>query len=116
MSHEVWTQRLSRNLSREIRWRLVAPLTFGLLIVAGMRESGAASLQFVYAQAQDQNLIAMRKIEEGEALHAQGTLESMRLAATKYEEALLLCRGIGNRSGEAIALNNLGLVYNSMDE
>ena len=116
MSHEVRTPRLSCNLSREIRWRLVAPLTFGLLIVAGMRESGAASSQLVSAQAQDKNLTAQRKIEEGEALRAQGTLESMRLAEKKYEEALQLCRDIGNRSGEAMALNNLGLVYYSLGE
>jgi CHAT domain-containing protein/Flp pilus assembly protein TadD len=116
MSHEGRTQRLSCNLSREIIWRLAAPLTFGLLIAAGMRESDAAHSQLVSAQAQDQNLTAMRKIEEGEALRAQGTLESMRLAVKKYEEALLICRDIGNRSGEAIALNNLGLVYYSLGE
>src|SRR5262245_65687852 len=101
MPNNVWIHRLSLNLSREIRWRIVGPLTFGMLLVAGMRESSAADSQFVFAQSQGQKLTALRKFEEGEALRAQGTLESLRLAVKKYEEARLLCRAIGDRTGEA---------------
>ncbi len=55
MEYKVWIHRLSFNLSREIRWRLAAPLTFGLSLGAGMQESrAAANSQFVSAPAQDQ--------------------------------------------------------------
>src|SRR5262245_28483989 len=118
MSHKVWTRRLSLNLSRGIGWRLAVGLAFGMLLVAGMRESrAAADLRVVSTPAQEQNrLAAQRKFEEAEALRTQGTVESLGLAVKKYEEALLLFRAIGDRLGEAITLNNIGLVYESLGE
>jgi uncharacterized protein (TIGR04222 family) len=74
----------------------------------------------VSAQAQDQNLLrslaALRKAEEGEALRAQGTAESLRLAIKKYEEALLLWRAIGHSDGEATTLMLVGVTYQSLSE
>jgi CHAT domain-containing protein/tetratricopeptide (TPR) repeat protein len=82
-----------------------------------MQESpAAANLQFVSTPAQEDRLAARMKFEEGEALRAQGTVESLRLAVKKYEEAILLCRAIGNRQGEAASHNNIGMVYNSLGE
>jgi CHAT domain-containing protein/Tfp pilus assembly protein PilF len=118
MSHKVWIHKLSFNLSRYIKWWLAVSLTLGLPVGASMQESrAAANSQFVSTLAQDQSgVTARRKFEEGEALQAQGTVESMRLAMKKYEEALLLCRAIGERRGEALTLNNIGGVYNSLGE
>ena len=113
MSHKVWIQRLSFNLSRDIRWRMVVILMFGLLSVAGLRESSAGALTHyvsVPAQKQDRKA-AEEKFKEGETLQAQGTVESLRLAVKRYEEALLLWRTAGDHSGEAQALINIGIVY-----
>jgi CHAT domain-containing protein/tetratricopeptide (TPR) repeat protein len=113
MAYKVWIHRLYFNLGREIRWRLAVSLTFALLLGAGMQASpAAANSHFISGLAQDQNRnTAQRIFEEAEALRAQGTVKSMRQAVKKYEEALLLCRAIGERQGEAITLNNIGFVY-----
>lgn len=118
MAHKVLIHRLSFNLSREIGWWLAVSLTFGLPLGAGMQESrAAANSQFVSTPAQEQDRTAAQaKFKEGEALHDQGTAESLRLAVKKYEEALLLWQAIGDSHSEAITLNNIGLVYNSLGE
>src|SRR5687767_14943266 len=117
MSCKFWIHKLSFNLSRGIGWRLGAPLTFGLLLVVGMREHPAANFQIVSASAQDPDrAAALRKFEEGEALRKQGTAESLRLAVRIYEEALLLCRTAGDSKGEAVILSHIGLAYNSLGE
>ena len=112
MSHKVWAQRFSFNLSREVGWRLAVGFTFGLFLGAVTHESpGAAGSQFMTPPAQDQNRnAAQRKLEEGEALREQGTAESLRLALKKFEEALLLCRSIADRQGEAVMLVVLQVV------
>src|SRR5687768_17506906 len=106
MSQKVWIRKLSFNLSRVISRRLAAPLTFSLLlsagnpltVIEGMRESSVSGASHLMsAPAQDQNRVAaQKKFEEGEALRAQGTAESLRLAVKKYEEALPLWRRIGD--------------------
>jgi CHAT domain-containing protein/Tfp pilus assembly protein PilF len=117
MAHKVWTYRLSFNLSREIGWRLAAPLMFSLFFGAGMREAAAANSQFASALAQDTNRVAAeRKFEEGKTLQAQGTAESLRLAVKKYEEALQLWSAVGDRDGEAAALTYIGSAYHSLGE
>ena len=69
------------------------------------------------AQSQGEaNLAAMRKSLEGETLLMQGTAESLRLAAQKYEEALPLWRAASVREGEAATLTVLGLINNSLGE
>jgi CHAT domain-containing protein/tetratricopeptide (TPR) repeat protein len=83
-----------------------------------MQESRAsAKPKLAHAPAQDQSSVtARRKFEEGEALHDQGTAESLRLAVEKYEEALSLWRAIGDRSSEATTLNNIGLAHYSLGD
>ena len=86
--------------------------------VAGMREPRAiAGSQSTSAPAQDHDRLAARKkFDEGEALRAQGTAESLRLAVKKYEEALLLLQAIGDRKWEARMLKNIGDVYRALGE
>ncbi|HKQ92607.1 MAG TPA: tetratricopeptide repeat protein, partial [Blastocatellia bacterium] len=45
-----------------------------------------------------------------------GTLEDRRKSVEKYHEALDLYRKAGDRGGEAVTLNNIGLVYWSLGE
>jgi tetratricopeptide (TPR) repeat protein len=118
MAYNVWIHRLSFNLSREIRWRLAAPLTFSLFFGAVIQVScAAANSQFMSAPERKQSFItARRKFDEGEALRAQGTAESLGLAVKKYEESLQLWRAVGERRVEAITLNNIGFVYHSLGE
>ncbi|MEC4806198.1 MAG: tetratricopeptide repeat protein, partial [Jaaginema sp. PMC 1079.18] len=59
---------------------------------------------------------AYRAFEEGEQLRQQGTAESLRQAITKYEEATRLFRQAGDKRSEAVSLNNIGLVYDSLGE
>jgi CHAT domain-containing protein/Tfp pilus assembly protein PilF len=59
-------------------------------------------------------IAAERAFMQAERLRTQGTGESLRAALIKYEEALPIYRAIGNRSGEATSLNNIGLVYHSL--
>jgi tetratricopeptide (TPR) repeat protein len=58
----------------------------------------------------------MKIFQEAEALLAQGTAESMRLAVKKYEEALSILRAIGEREGEAVVLSRSGYAYNLLGE
>ena len=118
MTHKVWTRRLSSHIKHEIGQLLTASLALSLLLGAGMQESRAAAYsQFASALAQDRDrLAAQRKFEEGKTLHAQGTVESLRLAVKKYEEALQLWSAVGDRDGEAAALTYIGSAYYSLGE
>jgi len=59
---------------------------------------------------------AKRALTEGAQLYQQGTAESLRQAIAKYEEALKLFRAVGDRSGEASTLRNIGTVYDDLGE
>ena len=120
MSRKSWIHKLSFNLVRRIGRRLALISAISLLLVVGMRESGA-TVGSQPAQTQDQDVLAaqvslMRKMKEGEALRALGMPESLRLAAQKYEETLPLWRRIGDRRGEALTLASIGSVYQSLGE
>src|SRR5262245_48334401 len=52
---------------------------------------------------------------EAERLH-DGTLEAKRKSIEKYHEALELYRRATDRNGEAVTLNNIGVVYRSLGE
>jgi CHAT domain-containing protein/Tfp pilus assembly protein PilF len=59
---------------------------------------------------------AQRLFEDGNRLRDQRTAESRRKAVQKYEEALPLWRGAGEKAGEAHTLDALGVTYNNLDE
>src|SRR6476469_1863141 len=59
---------------------------------------------------------AERALTEGEQLYQQGTAESLRKAIVKFEEALKLYREAGDRSLEALTLNNIATVYSALGE
>ncbi|HXD34595.1 MAG TPA: tetratricopeptide repeat protein [Pyrinomonadaceae bacterium] len=69
------------------------------------------------ATTQDNSRVAAeRTFMRAELLRVQGTAESLRKSIESYEEVLPLYRVLGDRSGEAIALNNVGAVYDSLGE
>jgi CHAT domain-containing protein/tetratricopeptide (TPR) repeat protein len=118
MSRKSWIHQSLITLRRRPIRRLALISAIGLLLFAGIRESGVpAGAQVGPARAQDQyRLAALRKFNEGEALRSEGTAESLRLAAQKYQEALPLWRAIGAKREEAKTLNNIGVVYDSLGE
>jgi CHAT domain-containing protein/Tfp pilus assembly protein PilF len=54
--------------------------------------------------------------DRARALYDRGTAESLREAISVWEEALLLWRALGDREWEALTLNNIGFVYNSLGD
>lgn len=69
------------------------------------------------ATTQDNSEMACsRALIEAEQLYAQGTEESLRRAFVKYNEALSLTRATGDRSREALTLENVGDVHNLLGE
>ncbi|HYV06427.1 MAG TPA: CHAT domain-containing protein [Blastocatellia bacterium] len=69
------------------------------------------------ATSKDRNQItAERALAEAEQFQAQGTLESLRKALAKHEEALQLWRTLGDRQREAITLNVMGEIYLRLGE
>ncbi|HXG65739.1 MAG TPA: CHAT domain-containing protein [Blastocatellia bacterium] len=59
---------------------------------------------------------AQRVFYEAERLRQQGTDESRRQAAVKYQEALRLSQEAGDARGQLAALNGLGTVYRQLNE
>jgi tetratricopeptide (TPR) repeat protein len=69
------------------------------------------------AMDRDRNLVAShRAMGEADRLYAEGNAESLRKAMGKLKEALALFRAIGERSGEAAALNGLGSISIDLGE
>jgi len=62
------------------------------------------------------HIAAERAFMQAELLRIQGTIESLRAALLKYEEALPFYSAIGDHSGEATTLNNIGYIYESFGE
>jgi len=122
MTCKIGGQRSSFNISRKVRWILMVILVVSLLLgVSAQQPRAATNAQFGFqtqsSTAQDQvRIAAERKTEEGNALMAQGTAESLRLAVKKYEESLLLWRSIGDHSGEAAVLHGIGTIHYVLGE
>src|SRR5262249_45948344 len=69
------------------------------------------------ATEQDRQRVTVeRTLMEGARLRAEGTAESSRRAIKRFEEALPLQQGLGDRAGEANSLNKIGLLYSSLSE
>ncbi|MGL5835803.1 MAG: tetratricopeptide repeat protein [Waterburya sp.] len=62
----------------------------------------------------DTSTQAQQLFDEGMQLFNQGTAESLQQAITKWEAALPLWREVGDKSNEALTLNNLGAVYDAL--
>ncbi|MEG4523893.1 tetratricopeptide repeat protein [Microcoleus sp. C2D2] len=62
------------------------------------------------------NDAAAKVYEEAEKLYQQGTAEALRGAIAQFEIALKLYREAGDLRGEAMTLNNIGLVYSQLGE
>jgi CHAT domain-containing protein/Tfp pilus assembly protein PilF len=68
------------------------------------------------ATAEDKYRVAGESVfREAEQLK-DGTLEDKRKSIDKYHEALELYRRAGDHKGEAVTLDNIGLVYDSLGE
>ncbi|MBD6618667.1 CHAT domain-containing protein [Komarekiella sp. 'clone 1'] len=115
--------------SRRIFWYLLPNFTcYGLTILlsivllcdlvgASLRNTPLQIAQKSGTTQQDANRAAAeRAYLEGLELYNQRTAESLRGAIAKYEKALLLWRKLDNESQQALTLNNLGLVYDSLEE
>lgn len=61
-------------------------------------------------------LAAVRLMAEGEHLDLEGTAESLRKAAARYEEALAPLRRVGDQGREASALTLLGRIHFDLGE
>jgi tetratricopeptide (TPR) repeat protein len=59
---------------------------------------------------------AERALQEGMRLYQQGTVESLRGAIAKLEEARSLYRVVGDRAGEALTLLGIGKIYSDLGE
>jgi CHAT domain-containing protein/tetratricopeptide (TPR) repeat protein len=59
---------------------------------------------------------AEKLTKEGAQLYQQGTAESLIAARKKLEQALVLWRKLGDKSGQAITLSNIGSVYDSLGD
>ena len=92
MTRIAFGQNFSFYFSRNISRALLISLALSQILNAAAQPRSAntqSKRENPPATAQAQNhAAAVRKFEEGEALRAQGTLESLRLAVKKYEEAL----------------------------
>jgi len=69
----------------------------------------------VMAQASTKEA-ADQAFTQADQLYQEGTLEALKGAIAKWEEALNLYREIGDRSGEARTLNHIGKVYSDWGE
>ncbi|MTJ55894.1 tetratricopeptide repeat protein [Anabaena sp. UHCC 0253] len=67
-------------------------------------------------QQEDIRAKAERLFQEGKQLYKQGTKESLLQAINKWEQALPLFRAVGDKHGEAIIFNYVGLFYDELEE
>ncbi|HKQ93610.1 MAG TPA: tetratricopeptide repeat protein [Blastocatellia bacterium] len=89
-----------------------------LMTLTFMMGAKIENLMFAQAAAQEGNKrAAARSVNsEAERLRQMGTAESLRKAIVKYEDALLLWRSAGDKSGEAETLTSAAQVYNSLGD
>ena len=67
--------------------------------------------------SQDTDRVAVeRLLAQAAQLRTEGTAGSLRKAIEKYSEALPLLRGVEDRAGEALTLNEIGSIYWQLSE
>lgn len=54
--------------------------------------------------------------QEGLQLYQQGTAESLQQAIARWQESLKLWQEVGDKSQQALMLNNIGIAYNNLGE
>jgi CHAT domain-containing protein/Tfp pilus assembly protein PilF len=59
---------------------------------------------------------AQKAFDEGTVLYNQNTVESLKHAIEKWQEALVLWQTVGDKSKQALTLNNMGFVYSALGE
>ncbi|MGH9841107.1 MAG: tetratricopeptide repeat protein, partial [Blastocatellia bacterium] len=122
MAHGNSTSQFSFTITKHVGQWLAAVLALSLFFGESARwrsvaASAPAATQTPPAAARNPGLAAaQRKLEEGATLQKQGTAEALRAAVIKYEEALALWRGGGDRYMEAITLDKLGETYDLLRE
>ena len=68
-------------------------------------------------QPENRTATAAKKLsDEAYQLYQEGTVEALKQALAKLEEALKLFRAVGDRRGEAVTLNKIGQVYSALGE
>jgi CHAT domain-containing protein len=72
--------------------------------------------QPVSSEADATRAAAEKALDEGTQLYRQGGKASLQQAIIKYKEALKLWQQVGDRSGEAITLTNIGSVYSTLGD
>ncbi|MGL5060525.1 MAG: CHAT domain-containing tetratricopeptide repeat protein [Microcoleus sp.] len=98
-----------------------------ILILAGMSialalqvsQSVAASVPFetrLQIVQTNSSEAAEKALKEGLEIYQQGTAQAKRKTIAKWQEALKLFQAAGNRSQEAIVLNNIGRIYEELGE
>ena len=96
---------------------ILAGMSIALSLQLSQPVAAAVPVGKVVQTAQTNSNEAAQKVyEEAEKLYQQGTAEALRGAIVKYEEALKLYRSAGDRGGEALILNDIGLVYSDLGE
>jgi tetratricopeptide (TPR) repeat protein len=98
-------------------------VTFGRTDKINLRKTraesiGAATVQKVSQQSSGTKQPSAADVawNEGMELYRQGTVESLKAAIEKFEEAAKLYSTSGYRGNEAFALNKIGLVYSDLGD
>jgi tetratricopeptide (TPR) repeat protein len=91
-------------------------------VVSGVKETPAGVYEIrldALREASDKDRAAVAAeglLEEANRLRDQRTAESRQQAILKYEEALLQWRAAGEKRGEALTLEGLGVTYSSIGQ
>jgi tetratricopeptide (TPR) repeat protein len=121
MAHKNLTNKFAYKNTNTLRLTLALSLAIGLLLCKDLRGLSAVDAQSITqtrpVTAQDQNRnAAQSKLDEGIELFRQGTPEALRMAITKYEEALRLWQAVNDLAMQATTLKLIGVAHDSMGE
>jgi tetratricopeptide (TPR) repeat protein len=96
---------------------LISLLLFPNIAYSKVENTSQTIVQQTIKNSQEATRAAAQKAsDEGLALFKQQTAQSLQQAIVKLKEALVLWRQVGDKSGEAGTLNNIGLVYSDLGD
>ncbi len=111
MNRSAKSQWIFCNLLRNfICYSLTFLLSTVLLSESVMATPRRTRLQIAQSSGQTNRTAAEQALAEGTQLYQQGTEESLRKAIEKLQEALKLSQEVGDKGGEAKALNNIATI------